>query len=336
MNINKHIILVMPPDCGVYKVIEENLKYMGFSRVTVLAPTFSYKLKDKVINFIQKTIFQNKQYKKQLIDSYYATTVRKALSGLAAGSVDYAIIIRPDKLDLKTIKLIQTVANKVVAYQWDGLTRFNKVFQTIPLFERFFVFDPSDYNHYKEQYPNILPCTNFYFNIPEDNSSPNEGEVLYVGVYLKDRIDSLLRIVNELSKYNNITFNITLFNGRKTPPLTHPHINFSSKGISFSQYLDIMKKAAILLDVKTTEHNGLSFRIFEALKYEKKLITDNKDIKQYDFYHPNNFYVVEDNNFEGFNEFLRSEYTPLAKEIKEKYSFSNWVKHALGFESGCK
>ena len=49
MNINKHIILVMPPDFGVYKVIEENLKYIGFSRVTMLAPTFSYKLKDRYL-----------------------------------------------------------------------------------------------------------------------------------------------------------------------------------------------------------------------------------------------------------------------------------------------
>ena len=151
---------------------------------------------------------------------------------------------------------------------------------------------------------------------------------MYVGVYIQNRIDSLLKIVNKLSEYTQLSLNINLFN-RGKDPLHHPYITFFSKGISYTQYLNFTKKAAILLDIKTIEHSGLSFRIFEAIKYEKKLITDNPCVKQYDFYHPNNFYVFEDDNFEGLTEFLENEYMPLAKNIKEKYSFESWVKCAL-------
>ena len=52
-------------------------------------------------------------------------------------------------------------------------------------------------------------------------------------------------------------------------------------------------------------------------------------MKQYDFYHPNNFYVFEDDNFERLTEFLENDYVPLAKNIKEKYSFGNWVECVL-------
>lgn len=325
---DKKIILIMPPDFGVYQVIEQNLRYMGFEQVTVISPLFRYKTKDRILNFIQKTFLGNKDYKKQLIDDYYTAEVSQTLSSFAPKSIDYAIVIRPDKLDLKTIEKIHNTAHKVVAYQWDGLARFPKVFKIINQFERFFVFDLEDHHRYRYQYPNLLPCTNFYFDMPEESVSVNENEVLYVGVYIKDRIQSLIRVVNALSQYD-LTLNINLFYGRKTPPFSHPHLSFFSKGISYAENLKTTKKAAILLDIKTVDHNGLSFRIFEAIKYQKKLITDNKSIKLYDFYHPNNFYVVENDLFEGLSDFLENDFVPLSEETKQKYSFSNWVKYAL-------
>ena len=325
---DKKIILIMPPDFGVYQVIEQNLRYMGFEQVTVISPLFCYKTKDRIHNFIQKTFLGNKDYKKQLIDDYYTAEVSQTLSSFAPKSIDYAIVIRPDKLDLNTIEKIHSTAHKVVAYQWDGLARFPKVFKVINQFKRFFVFDLEDYHRYRYQYPNLLPCTNFYFDMPEESVSVNENEVLYVGAYMKDRIQSLIRVVDALSQYN-LTLNINLFYGRKTPPISHPHLSFISKGISYAENLKITKKAAVILDIKTVEHNGLSLRIFEAIKYQKKLITDNKSIMQYDFYHPNNFYVIEDDHFQGLAAFLNSQYIPLAEEIKQKYSFSNWLKYVL-------
>ena len=325
---DKKIILIMPPDFGVYKVIEQNLRYMGFEQVTVISPLFRYKTKDRILNFIQKTFLGNKDYKKQLIDDYYTAEVSQTLSSFAPKSIDYAIVIRPDKLDLKTIEKIHNTAHKVVAYQWDGLARFPKVFKVINQFEHFFVFDLEDYHRYRYQHPNLLSCSNFYFDIPEESIPVNKNEVLYVGVYIKDRIQSLIRVVNTLSQYD-LTLNINLFYGRKTPPFFHPHITFFSKGLNYAQYLTLTKKAAVLLDIKTIDHNGLSFRIFEAIKYQKKLITDNKSIKLYDFYHPNNFYVVENDLFEGLSDFLESDFVPLSEDIRQKYSFSNWVKNIL-------
>lgn len=325
---DKKIILIMPPDFGVYQVIEQNLHHMGFGQVTVLSPLFRYKTKDRIHNFIQKTFLGNKDYKKQLIDDYYTAEVTQALSRFAPKSIDYAIVIRPNKLAQKTVTAIHNVARKVVAYQWDGLARFPKVFKVIKHFQRFFVFDLDDYHLYKDRYANLLPCTNFYFDIPEEEATVNSKEVLYVGAYMKDRIQSLIRVVDALSQYD-LKLNINLFYGRKTPPFSHPHLSFFSKGISYAENLKTTKKAAILLDIKTVEHNGLSFRIFEAIKYQKKLITDNKSIKLYDFYHPNNFYVVENDLFEGLADFLESDFVPLSEEIKQKYSFSNWVKYAL-------
>lgn len=321
----------MPPDFEVYKKFEENLNYMGFSDVVVISPTFHYRFIGRILNFFQKHLFNNRKYKKQLIDTDYTSQIYKRLEYFSANSIDYALIIRPDKLDNKTIEKIHFVANKVVAYQWDGLLRFPKVFELIPLFKYFFVFDNEDFIQYKEQYPNLLLCSNFYFDIPENEPfiNNNGNKVIYVGMYIDNRVSSLLKIVDKLSEYNNIELNINVFYSRKTPPFLHPQIKFSSKGMVFSDYLSLIQNSSIILDIKTEEHNGLSFRIFEAIKYGKKLITNNKAIKQYDFYHPNNFFIFDDDDFQGLKDFLDGKYIPPSNTIRQKYSFSNWVKNLL-------
>ena len=78
-------------------------------------------------------------------------------------------------------------------------------------------------------------------------------------------------------------------------------------------------------------HSGLSFRIFESLKYSKKLVTTNLIIKDYDFYNENDFFVWQKDKSSNkeFLEFLDSKYTTLDAGIIEKYSFSNWINRLL-------
>jgi hypothetical protein len=77
-------------------------------------------------------------------------------------------------------------------------------------------------------------------------------------------------------------------------------------------------------------HSGLSFRTFEALGFNKKLITTNPIIKDYDFYDDQNiFFADETTDFSNINDFLNSDYKEIDPIIKNKYSFSNWIKYIL-------
>jgi len=62
---------------------------------------------------------------------------------------------------------------------------------------------------------------------------------------------------------------------------------------------------------------------------EKKLITTNKDIVNYDFYNPNNIFVWDNIKTEIPNDFLTTPYQPLSIPIFEKYSIKKWVKTIL-------
>ena len=327
-NYDKKLIVILPPEFELYKAIEKNLKYLGFSKAIVLAPKFRHTFKTLMVNFVLKHILGRKEYKKRIAAAYYSKRVGQVLRRFHSKYFDYAIVMRPDMLEPATIDELLRVAVKTTGYQWDGLERFPRVFEVIPCFDRFFVFDPNDAPKYKSRYPNLLSCTNFYFDFPMPNVEVNPTEVMYAGAYLENRVGSLLKMVDELQKYN-LTLNIHLVLGWRSVAFEHPIITFSKKGVGFLTYLKASQKAGILLDIKACEHSGLSFRVFEAIRYSKKLITDNKSVKRYDFYRPENIFVVEDGCFDGLGAFLAGPYMPLSEEIKQKYSFTNWLRYAL-------
>ncbi|KES13538.1 hypothetical protein SASC598P14_010430, partial [Snodgrassella alvi SCGC AB-598-P14] len=87
------------------------------------------------------------------------------------------------------------------------------------------------------------------------------------------------------------------------------------------------------VDFVIADHNGLGFRHFEALYYKKKIITTNKHIQYYDFYHPNNIFIWDDKNLGEINNFLMKPYSPINPDIVAKYSFKNWIENILGINS---
>lgn len=112
-------------------------------------------------------------------------------------------------------------------------------------------------------------------------------------------------------------------------PYENTKINFLKKGISYEENICKMKDADVLVDFINGKHCGLSFRTFEAMGYDKKLITTNAEIIKYDFYNPNNIFVLNNDNLAKLNEFLEKPYEPLPVEIKQKYSFTNWIRYVF-------
>jgi hypothetical protein len=93
--------------------------------------------------------------------------------------------------------------------------------------------------------------------------------------------------------------------------------------------MDLVKNAKVIIDLVVADHNGLSFRVFEALKYKKKLITTNQYVKYYDFYDSNNIFILKEDNYNDLDEFLASEYKKLDQKLYEKYGFTNWSNYIL-------
>ena len=99
--------------------------------------------------------------------------------------------------------------------------------------------------------------------------------------------------------------------------------------MSFKENLIKTKESNVVVDFQNPRHYGISFRAFETLGFKKKLITNNLIIKEMDFYHPKNIFLVNDENIDEIENFLSLPYQNLEENMYEKYSFNNWIKNIL-------
>src|SRR5690606_2744456 len=100
--------------------------------------------------------------------------------------------------------------------------------------------------------------------------------------------------------------------------------------ISLKEVIKYIENSSVLLDIQKENQEGLSFRVFEALGYEKKLITTNKDIVNYDFYNPQNILVIDGVLPVIPKDFLDTKYVQVSEKIKDKYRREFWIKKVFG------
>jgi hypothetical protein len=62
----------------------------------------------------------------------------------------------------------------------------------------------------------------------------------------------------------------------------------------------------------------------------KKMITTNTDIQNYDFYHPNNICIVDREKVEVPTVFMTTPFVPVDEKVKDRYSINYFVLDLLG------
>lgn len=318
-------LLIMPDYSDFPQLFVDNLKKAGFEPflITDKVSEFKYRGFESIKNFFIKNIFRDKSYKQNLINRHFKEELGHQLSAIE-GKLDYILVIRPDNFPVSFIKKLKERTSKLIAYQWDGIEKFPEVKKYFNLFDTFFCFEEVRNQH------NIKQITNFYFDHlppfykPYNTENPN---LYFVGLYWKSREEKIDRFIDEVSGSNvHLSIFIQYF---KEPERKNSKITYIKDRITFEKNLEHVKNSDILLDFVDPLHNGLSIRFFEGLYYQKKVITDNVMVKNYDFYHPDNIFIVENNNYKNIELFLKKPYHKLPEEIVEKYGFSNWIREII-------
>lgn len=319
---SKTFLLVMPDYSDFPILFVKNLEKLGFSaKVLTDTPSkFEYHGFQKIINFFRKTFLKDKAYKKELVKQHKLQEYYRRI-GEIQQKLDYILVIRPDMFPITVIQKLQQKTKKLIAYQWDGIEKFPEIKNYFHLFDSFFCFDTEDKAN------NIKPITNFYFDcIPPVYKEFNhqKPKLYFVGLYWENREEKIDKFIESLSK-KNIELSIHIQYYHKSE-IKNPKIKYLKNRITFLENLKNVEEADVLLDFVDPVHNGLSIRFFEALYYKKKVITDNLMVRNYDFYHTNNIFVLENNNYQDVEAFLQLPYQEISDEIVKKYSFSNWIK----------
>lgn len=165
-------------------------------------------------------------------------------------------------------------------------------------------FDPDDAEKYGFVYMNQF----YRMDGPKIATEDNEYDFYFIG-FKKNRGHIIDYFKKHLSAYK-IYFKI---------------VDFPKEMIPYKSNVEYAKKSKCLVEILNGTQIGLTLRPLEALALGKKLITNNKLISTYDFYNPNNIFIIGERPWSELDLFLKSQIVQLDELLKKKYSVENWL-----------
>jgi len=148
-------------------------------------------------------------------------------------------------------------------------------------------------------------------------------DLLFLGM-AKDRLALLRRLHAKFGHLGlKLHFRIAITGDKTTKEEKLPGWLMTPEWLAYNDYLSLVAQSRCLLDLYQTMQTGFSLRVMEHIYYHKKLLTNNRVIKQAAFYHPNNIFVLhEDKNIVDW---LALPFVPIDDTIKQYYSFDAWI-----------
>ncbi|KAB8155326.1 hypothetical protein EZY14_005415 [Kordia sp. TARA_039_SRF] len=311
MKSSKKILVIAPFAFGYTAHIHKALQQYPNVEASILyldKPAFQYKnALHKAQNFFSKLAL-GKNLKKSFVSKRIKASVREL------GQQDIVFIIRPDILSDAMLQFIKNHTEKFIAYYYDSTRRFPRKVDIMPFFDKIYSYDRLDVDKYDLEF-----LTNYIF----EESNHAEFDYQFFNISTNDYRFPLLENLAKYLKENAWSYTIQVYNGSEMPA---EYVEIITTQKSIQEVSQLIQKAKIIVEIQRTEQVGLSFRIFEALGHRKKLITTNKDIVNYDFYHPQNILVVDEHAIEIPEDFVTSPYVEIDEKILSKYKIENWVQ----------
>lgn len=269
-----------------------------------------------------KIINKLKINQKNIIKKYH----KKILNETKIKKYDIVFVLKGENLTtdfIKDLKLQQTNAIFIM-YQWDSINRVSNALDMIPYFNKVYSFDRIDC----EKYRNLQFRPLFFRESLEKERLDYKYDLVFVGWLHADRME-LIRKIENICKTKKFKAFIYLYTGIKTYIsflLKKSSQNLYIKPLDYSKVNECHTNTKVILDLPHPLQNGLTMRTIEAVGANKKLITTNEDIKNYDFYDEDNICILDKENIDIEDDFFEKPYKQISKEIKNKYSLDSWIK----------
>jgi hypothetical protein len=306
--------------------IVETLKEKGIEANHIKIGAVSYEnFGERLTNFFSK-VFLGKNLKYQKRQKFVIEQLDKL------GHQDQILVLNADTFDHSTLEYMKKSTNRFITFLYDNLDRF-PVQDKLHFFDKIYSFDDKDIEKHEFE---RLTNYNYLPFLSQEKQNPSE-DALYITSYDKKRIKQL-EILSRKFEELRLKFDLYVI-GKKSwknqlmKPFSKNKIVFTRKRINHENLPEFYKRTKVILDLMRENQYGLSFRVFEAMALEKKIITDNEKIKNYDFYNPNNILVLNKDFSNITKEFFETPYQSLPEGIYKKYTLEKWVERVFNLEN---
>jgi hypothetical protein len=317
---SKTVLFLAPKFFGYDQEIKKELEDLG-------TETFLYDERPKndfstkvLLRLNLKSLIQKK------IDAYYDNIIRETEDK----DIDYLFLVNAETIDTHKINKIKELHPniKIYTYMWDSIKNKKKSMQYLPLSDKFFTFDPNDIKI--DSKIKFLPL--FYIRDYEHivTNESCDYDISFVGTIHSDRYQVVkgiqtagLKVFYYFFSPSKILFKLQQLLHKNFREIEPQDIDFEL--FKKEQLLDVISKSKSIIDIEHPDQKGLTMRTMEMIGAKKKLITTNSNIKEYDFYTPENICVIDRTNPKVPHNFLENDYKELPIEIYEKYSLKSWI-----------
>lgn len=233
---------------------------------------------------------------------------------------DIVITLKGDFVDAEYLKQIKNYTDRSVSFFNDAVARYPRIKDVYQCFDESFSFEKADCERYGMSF-----LTNWIF------TKKNENIPIKYSVYNISSMDHRCSILDQIGgklKENDISYKIQVLHSKKNIPCQH--IEVIHERLTLDDIDKGISESLALIEVNKDKQLGLSFRVFECMGYHKKLLTTNPDVVHYDFYHPSNIMVINEENMGNIKQFLETPYVNLPSNIYNKYTIDGWFEIILG------
>lgn len=328
----KKVLFICPSFFGYEKEIEAELRLLG----TTVDFYDERPFRSSILKIINRLNFKKLIRKK--IEHHYNSILAMA----DIKKYDILFVVNPETMSVDFIKNIKKVCCNIrtVLYLWDSIKNKKNAVPLIEEFERVFTFDKNDVkiNNKIEFLPLFYTNTYDRRNYSNNCESEQSHHAAFIGTAHSDRFNLVRKILEQLpvSPLKGFVF---LYCPSKLLYFLKKTFSNELKGVSYSDIsfksMDSKSIASVLLnslfviDIEHPNQHGLTMRTIEVLGMQKKLITTNKNIVEYDFYNPKNIFIIDRFKPSLGEDFLYSKFEPTDITILDKYSLRNWLKLLL-------
>lgn len=315
-----NILFISPDFFDYYKDISKEFERQGHNVIWY---------NDRPSNsFISKVIIRlNKKMLTKKIDKYVAKIIEENKNK----KIDKVIIIFGQSFDKKHIRQIRESHKeaKLIYYAWDSIGSFPFIKNIYEEFDVAYTFDSEDSKNFNMKF---LPL--FYCN--EKIECDNKFDCCAIQTIKVGKLENFEKIKSILPKeikmftYLYLQSKLVYFYYRLKYKIFKKYKlkDFKYKKLTREENNNISNQSKVIIDCQMKNQIGLTIRTFEALHLGKKLITSNKNIMNYDFYTPNNIYIVDNLDENIPSNFFETEFDS-SFELSSKYSLESFVKNLL-------
>lgn len=328
---NKRILFFAPNFFGYELAIKKELEKLG-----AIVDFYDDRPSNSVMSKLLIRI--NPKFARNSIHKYFEKIIKENKNHI----YDYVFFIKCEaalEKDLRHLK--KTFGNaEFILYLYDSLSNIKYYDMKKKYFDKIFSFDMENVAKNKEM--SFRPL--FYLDEYKKNTifGKCKYDLAFIGTAHSDRP----KVINKLRKKmeemgctcyfrlyvpSKLVFIIKRLCNKNFRELDNNNCITLQK-VSAKEVSDIVNNSNVILDIQHPKQSGLTIRTIELLGMNKKMITTNYYIRNYEFYDSNNIAIIDRKKPKINNVFFSTQYMIIQKEIYEYYSIHSWITEIFNID----